>query len=249
MAIGRPLIRLGETTSTMDVARALANQGATPGTTVLAGHQTQGRGRAGRTWIAPPWSAITLSFITASRRPMESLGLLSLAWGLAVAETVDAFTGGRSQVKWPNDVLVDGRKIAGILVTNGAVPGTTEYRQVTGIGLNRANLPGDLPPAGTSLAIETGGAPAEGDVLSELLVRLNLVWSQFESGTHDVIVDRIQRRLAYRGEQVHVRDGDRGHAGVVRGIDPRGALLMEDAAGVTRAIVAGELTRGPRRER
>ncbi len=248
MTIGRPLIRLDQVTSTMDLARQLANEGATPGTAVMAGYQSQGKGRAGRQWHAAPWSSILVSFITASQRPMQSLGLLSLAWGLAVAETVDTFTGRRSEVKWPNDVLIDRRKVAGILVTNGALSGTSDYRQVTGIGLNCSIMEADLPPTATSLAIEIGRAPVFEEVLRELFDRLGSVFASLESGDERCILDRLGQRLASMGEQVQVQDGDRTHAGIVRGIDPRGALLLEDASGAVQSIVAGDLTRGPRRE-
>lgn len=246
MPIGRPLIRLDEVTSTMDLTRQLANQGATPGTAVLAGYQSQGRGRAGRQWQAAPWSSILVSVITASERPMQALGLLSLAWGVAVAETIDAFTGRHSQVKWPNDVLIDGRKVAGILVTNGALPGGNGYRQVTGIGLNCSSSREELPDTATSLAIEAGTAPDFEDVLRELFAGLESVHATFESGNDRSILDLLNRRLANMGEQVRLQDGERVHAGIVRGVDNGGALLLEDASGAVRAIVSGELTRGPR---
>ncbi len=249
MPVGRPLIRLDDVTSTMDLARHLANRGATPGTVVLAGYQSQGKGRAGRHWQAAPWSSILLSFITASDRPMASLGLLSLAWGVAVAETVDTFIDRRSQVKWPNDVLVDGRKVAGILVTNGVVPGTTGYRQVTGIGLNCSASHGDLPSTATSLAIEAGAPPDFEAVLRELFVRLETVRAAFEAGDDRAILHRLERRLANLGEQVQVQDGDRVHEGIVRGVDHHGGLLLEEGAGRVRAIVSGDLTRGPRKAR
>jgi BirA family biotin operon repressor/biotin-[acetyl-CoA-carboxylase] ligase len=247
MTIGRPLIRLDQVTSTMDLARQLANQGAAPGTAVLAGYQSQGKGRAGRQWNAAPRSSILVSFITASQRRMDSLGLLSLAWGLAVAETVDTVTGSQSQVKWPNDVLVNGRKVAGILVTNGIQPGTGAYRQVTGIGLNCSTQEPDLPASATSLAIETGQAPNFDLVLRELFRRLESVYATLESGDERSVLDRLAQRLAFMDELVLVQDGNRSQSGIVRGVDHQGALLVEDASGTIQHIVAGDLTRGPRR--
>jgi BirA family biotin operon repressor/biotin-[acetyl-CoA-carboxylase] ligase len=179
---------------------------------------------------------------------MDSLGLLSLAWGLAVAETVDTFTGSESQVKWPNDVMVSDRKVAGILVTNSVVPGTNGYRQITGIGLNCSTHEGDLPASATSLAIEMGYSPEFEHVLRELFDRLGAVYTIFESGDPRDLLDSLHQRLAFLGELVQVQDGRHVHSGVVRGVDPRGALLLEDGAGGVRTIVAGDLTRGPRRE-
>jgi BirA family biotin operon repressor/biotin-[acetyl-CoA-carboxylase] ligase len=178
---------------------------------------------------------------------MDSIGLLSLGWGLAVAETVDTATGSRSQVKWPNDVLVNGRKIAGILVTNGVQPGTGAYRQVTGIGLNCSTQEPDLPSTATSLAIQTGQAPHFDLVLRELFRRLESVYATLESGDERSVLDRLGQRLAFMDEMVLVRDGDRTHSGIVRGVDHQAALLVEDASGTIQPIVAGDLTRGPSR--
>ncbi|HYJ13116.1 MAG TPA: biotin--[acetyl-CoA-carboxylase] ligase, partial [Thermomicrobiales bacterium] len=169
--IGRPLIRIGEVSSTMDVARTLLTNGASPGTAVLTGHQTAGRGRANRSWASPPWSAVLLSFITACQRPAHELGVLALLWGWAVAETVDSFVGGTASIKWPNDVLVNGQKIAGILTTNSLRQG--EQFQITGIGLNISTAAGDLPLTGTSIALLTGTTPLLDEVLETLFVYLN----------------------------------------------------------------------------
>lgn len=230
----------------MDVLRGLASEGATPGTTVLAGFQSAGRGRLDRQWVAPPWSSVLMSFLTRSRHGAESLGLLSLVWGVAVARTVEAFTNTSATIKWPNDVQVDGRKIAGILVLNTAVRGAREYRQVTGIGLNCLTDRADLPETGTSLKLETAAEVQYEEVLKRLLIEVNSAFARYEAGDILDLVREVEQRLAYRGEEVTIQDGDRLLDGVVRGIHPSGALQMEMANGQTRSVVAGELTRGPR---
>lgn len=230
----------------MDVVRDLAQQSAAQGTTVVAGFQSHGRGRADHQWHAPPWSSVLMSFLTESQHPPGSIGLLSLVWGLAVARTVEALTGSDSSVKWPNDVLVDGRKISGILVVNKVNPKTHRSQQVTGIGLNCTTTPEDLPVTGTSLTIVAGVQITHDVAIRHLLAELNDVFLRYESGDIAPLVSEIEARLAYRGEAVSVKDGDRVRTGVVYGIHRSGALHLRLPDGRLEMVVAGELTRGPR---
>lgn len=247
MIVGRPLIRVTETTSTMDLASRLAELGAPPGTAVLAGHQTAGRGRSRRIWTAAPWSSILLSIIVDTGRDRSRLGPLSLLVGLAVAETVDAFTGACAAIKWPNDVLVNGDKVAGILIVNRVIPDRPGSCLVTGIGLNVNSALGDLPDGATSLAGVSGQAHALDLVLHDLCERLTATFGQFEREHIADLLERIDARLAFRGEPVRIQDGPRRYDGLLRGVSAEGALLLEPRQGDMRAVVAGELTRGPRR--
>jgi BirA family biotin operon repressor/biotin-[acetyl-CoA-carboxylase] ligase len=230
----------------MDLAWQLALHGATPGTAVLAGHQESGRGRSGRSWTAPPWSSLLLSFITHSARDPQSLGALSLLLGVAVADTVVAVSGQEPAIKWPNDVLVDGRKIAGILVVNKAIPGRADRCLIAGIGLNVNVAANDLPDSATSLAIETGRQLDLDNVLANLLESLTTVVDQFARNGAGPLIGQVNDRLAFRDEVVSVLDGPRVHEGRVRGVDPAGALILVTAPGTSVRIVAGEVTRGPR---
>ena len=243
--IGRPLLRLESVGSTMDIARTLLALGATPGTAVLAGYQTAGRGRVNRTWETPPGSAILCSFITASQRPPAHLGVLSLLWGWAVAETVEAVAGRLAAIKWPNDVLVDGRKIAGILTTGTSGPAGA--RQITGIGMNVRATEADLPETATSLAMLGGPVPAFDDVLMHLFSCLDNALMLAEDLDVDHLATKVFPRLAFRGEPVVIQDGDRIISGTLDGLDPDGALRLSVSDGATVRIVAGDLTRGPRR--
>src|SRR5215217_9404182 len=158
--LGTPRLHLRETTSTNDRARALAAGGAPHGTLVTAGAQTAGRGRQGRTWSAPPGRALLLSLLL---RDYDVL--LPLRAGLAVAD----LAGDAALVKWPNDVLLDGRKLAGVLVE--ARP--REGWAVLGVGVNVAVDVADLPPAVRGRAATLGRAPEELEIaLAELLGHL-----------------------------------------------------------------------------
>jgi BirA family biotin operon repressor/biotin-[acetyl-CoA-carboxylase] ligase len=246
MELGRPRICVATTTSTMDLALRLAADGATTGTVVQAGHQTAGRGRAGRVWEAPPWSSLLISLIWHTNRARTGTGILAPLIGLAVAETVEALTGFAATVKWPNDVQVNGLKIAGILVVSRTLPGRGDTCLVAGIGLNVNNAASDLPATATSIGLVNGERVYLNDVREILLDRLEAVMAAFETGEEARLLPELDTRLAFRNEQVTIEDGPRRITGHVRGLAPDGALILEQANGACVIVVAGELTRGPR---
>ena len=143
-------------------------------------------------------------------------------------------------------MLVNGRKVAGILVLNKALPGWPGPGLITGIGLNVNTTASDLPETGTSLAIESGKEPRLDDVLGILLGNLSEIVDKFEQNITALPMARVNELLAYRGEFVRVEDGARVLEGRVQGVDSAGALILETATGDTIRVVAGELTRGPR---
>jgi BirA family transcriptional regulator, biotin operon repressor / biotin---[acetyl-CoA-carboxylase] ligase len=221
VTLGRPRLHLRATTSTNDRARELAARGAPHGTIVTAGVQTAGRGRQGRTWTAPPGSSLLLSLVLRSFD-----GLLPLRAGLAVAE----LAGPAARVKWPNDVLVDGRKVAGILAEARPQEGWT----VLGIGLNAALDVDALPPELRDTAATLGRAPGEIDaVLGELLEHL----ATWLAAPVDEAVQALRARDALLGQRVAWNGGD----GVGAGIDSAGRLVVRRADGSETALDAGEV--------
>lgn len=218
--LGTPRIHFSRTDSTNERARELAARGAPHGTLVTAGEQTAGRGRQGRTWTAPPASAILCSLVI--REPPR---LLPLAAGVAVAEVV----GPEARVKWPNDVLVDGRKLAGILVE-----GRPQQRwAVLGIGLNVAVREHDFPPELRDRAGTMGlGPEAVEPTLERLLERLELWLREPQSA----VLEALRTRDALAGR--HVRWG--GGEGEAAGIDGEGRLVVMTDAGRA-ALEAGEV--------
>jgi BirA family biotin operon repressor/biotin-[acetyl-CoA-carboxylase] ligase len=244
--IGRPIIRVASVTSTMDLADALARRGASSGTIVLADHQTAGRGRAGRTWEAQPGESLLLSVIHRTEHDPAMLGALSPLLGLAIASAVDPWLPGIARVKWPNDVLIGARKLAGVLVNSRLKPGQPGAGLVIGIGINVANTATSLPPNATSLAIETGEDIALESVLEAMLSELSRLLARFEAEDTSPLVSELETRLAFTGEWVTVEDANRSLSGFFRGVDRDGALLLETVDSGTLRIVAGDLTRGPR---
>jgi BirA family transcriptional regulator, biotin operon repressor / biotin---[acetyl-CoA-carboxylase] ligase len=224
VTLGRPRLHLRETTSTNDRARELATRGAPHGTIVTAGLQTAGRGRYGRTWSAPAGSSILLSLIV---RAFD--GLLPLRAGLAVADVA----GPSARVKWPNDVWIDGRKIAGILVEARPVEGWA----VVGIGVNVALDVRDLPRELHATAGTLGRTRAELEpALAELLAMLQ----QRLAEPPPAVVAALRDRDALLDRPISWAGG----AGVGAGIDDAGALRVRLADGSTRVLESGEVLPG-----
>ena len=219
--------------STMDEARALALAGAAHGTAVAARVQTAGRGRGGRVWLSQPGNlhATIVLRPPADPRRAPELGFVT---ALAVAEAVDAVACCRTSLKWPNDVLHGGAKLAGILMErldDGAV--------LAGIGVNVAHSPPGLPYPVTSLSALGCDATAEA-VLPAVLHRLSAGWAAWRAGGFAAVLARWSARGPAPGAALQVRLGERRLAGTFAGLAPDGALLLDTAAG-QHTIVAGDV--------
>jgi BirA family transcriptional regulator, biotin operon repressor / biotin---[acetyl-CoA-carboxylase] ligase len=225
--IGNPRVHHRVADSTNERAKALAGAGAPHGTLVTADEQTAGRGRQGRSWLARPGSAVLMSVVV--RDTPESL---PLAAAVAVAEAVPA----ECLIKWPNDVLVDGRKLAGILVEGRPQQGWA----VLGIGINVSTPAGDFPAElrdiATSLAASIPDAPDTEEVLAALLERLE---TRLASPL-DEVLEEWRRRDALHGSEVHWNGG----SGTAAGIAGDGSLLVDTDSGRV-ALAAGEVHLGP----
>ncbi len=212
MTFGRPRRHLRRVDSTNLRARELAAVGAPHGTVVTADEQTAGRGRQGRTWVAPAGRALLCSVIV--RDPPR---LLPLAAGIAVADTVGNITGDadRARVKWPNDVWLDGRKVAGILVEGRPQEGWA----VIGIGLNVALDESDFPPELRTTAMTLGLGP---DAIEPTLGRLLAALERWVTAPSDEVLAAVRARDALLGEPVRWAGGF-GRGG---GIDGDGRLIV-----------------------
>ncbi len=211
--LGKPRLHLRSVGSTNARARELADGGAPHGTLVTASEQTAGRGRHGRTWVTPAGTAIAASVIL---RTFDDL--LPLRAGLAVAD----LAGDAARVKWPNDVLLDGRKVAGILVEARAPDWA-----IVGIGVNVTGVPPEVADIATSLEREDVEA-----ALDELLVALDRRVAEPAAE----VVAALRSRDALLGRRVRWSGGE----GVGAGIDATGALLVDTVSG-TVALSAGEV--------
>ncbi len=219
--LGTPRLHHRVTDSTSDRARALADGGAPHGTLVTAGAQHAGRGRQGRTWSAPPGQALLMSLVLRDWPP-----LLPIVGAVAVAD----IAGPTAAIKWPNDVLLGGRKLAGILAEGRPQEGWA----VLGIGLNVAVRAADLPAELRDRAASLGLEPAAIEpTLDELLRALERRLAQ---PTADLLAD-YRARDALAGREVRWAHGE----GVAHGIDDSGRLLVALAGGGDAALDAGEV--------
>ncbi len=235
--IGRPVLRIDEVASTQDEAFRLGELGAREGTVVVARYQRAGRGRAGRTWVASPGAALLFSVLLRPECPLP--GVFSLLVADAIVETVAGAYGLDPRVKWPNDVLIGGRKLSGVLIQG------RQGMAALGIGVNVRTEAGELPEGATSLRAETGQQIDLMDLLARLLPAIDERYHVVMAGDIAAALSRIEARLAMRGEEVTLRDGDREITGRVTGLREDGALLL-GVDGDLRAVVSGELVRGPR---
>jgi BirA family biotin operon repressor/biotin-[acetyl-CoA-carboxylase] ligase len=243
---GRSLTWLAETASTNDDAREAARAGAPNGHTVVADQQLKGRGSNGRAWSSPPGEDLYLSIVDRPALALGQLPPLTLAVGLGVANTVDTWLGTerRSQVKWPNDVWIDGRKCAGVLVEASTCSEAVES-VVIGIGLNvnRTRFPDALAGLATSLRIERGAGPVldRAAVLIELLAQVEREVDRWVREGPSVVTRALAPRLALLGRRARCGEIE----GVVEGLSANGALRMQTPNGV-QELYAGRLTALPR---
>jgi len=213
------------------------------GIVVVADEQTAGRGRRGHTWFSPPGSGLYVSVVLTPGRarvdPARATTLLTLAAGVAIAEAVEATTGLAVDLKWPNDLFVGRRKLAGILAESPAVDTI-----VLGYGINVGPMayPPELADRATSLESELGRAIDRHQLFAETLAALARRYEDLLDGRFDAILDAWRRRApAATGARVQWATPSGQQSGITEGIDDQGALLVRTAGGVER-IVAGTLT-------
>ena len=235
--IGQRITYLATTASTMDVARDEAVADAPPGAVIIAEEQTAGRGRFGRRWVSPAGKNLYLTLIL--RPDAGRLRSLSMVVPLAVCRAVEAVTPLRPVIKWPNDVLVNGRKLAGVLI-EGESSGADLLYALAGVGLN-VNDPIDDPEiAGiaTSLSRELGEETPRETVLAALLNEMESAYG----GSPDDLYAGWRSRIATLGQSVRLTFRDEVYEGTAEDVDDEGSLILRLADGTSRTFEAGEVT-------
>ena len=236
----RPITVASSTTSTNDDARAAAGRGAPDGAAFLAETQSAGRGRGGHTWHSPPAENLYLSIVARPRVPAASIAPITLAVGVAVADVLAARLGERAivGVKWPNDVLAGGRKLAGVLV-EGQLRGAEVSSLIIGVGVNvhAAAFPPELAARATSLALLGLAERERSELAAELILAIRAAVRRFEEQRLQGFLAAITRRDALLGQLVEVASV----RGMAAGIDAEGRLLVRGEGGAITAIVSGEV--------
>jgi BirA family biotin operon repressor/biotin-[acetyl-CoA-carboxylase] ligase len=243
--IGRPLEVLAEIGSTNDYVMGAGHRGAPEGLTVLADRQTAGRGRRGRPWSSPAGVGLYTSVLLRPSLPAAQAPLLTLMAGLAVGEAIHEVTGLDVRLKWPNDVLVEGRKVAGILVELATTDAWVRH-VVVGIGINVNHGPPDLPEAvretATSLCLVTGRVMPRAEVAAAIYNSLDRWYRTLGEGSASTILERSREQSATLGKPVEVITGEERWRGLAVDLDDDGALLVRDEGGALRRVVAGEVS-------
>ena len=224
--VGRSVICFAEVDSTNDVAWDSARQADADGLVVLAESQHRGRGRHGRRWVSPPGANVLMSVLLTEAGGALLHEALTIAAGLAVAEAIEETSALRGELKWPNDVLVDGAKVAGVLVeTRGARGGRGA---VVGIGINAgaAPSPQEVPGPATCLADKLGHDVERIELIRAVLVHLDEWAHRVSLGRLDELHDRWLARCGMINQRVRIRCGDECLTGRALDISPLEGLIL-----------------------
>lgn len=229
--------------STMDAARDWLAEGAPHGALVIAGQQSAGRGRMGRTWVDADGCALALSVIL---RPASGSALpqISMLGGLAILDTLAALGVPDLLLKWPNDILIGGKKVCGVLVET-AWDGVYLSGAILGIGLNVSGSfdVSDIAATATSIGEALGGPPDPARVLDEIVNRLD---ARLPDLNTPIMYDAWRARLGTIGQRVRIESG-RSFEGVAEDVNPMGALLVRADDGQLRTVLAGDVRVRPAR--
>ncbi|MGA7829232.1 MAG: biotin--[acetyl-CoA-carboxylase] ligase [Geobacteraceae bacterium] len=243
--IGCQISSVRETESTNLLAFRLADGSAEEGTVVIAETQTAGKGRLGRHWESPPGVNLYCSVIL--RPPMSPVRAPQLTFlsAVAVARAIEKVTLLQPTIKWPNDILLNGRKVAGLLNEMSAETDTI-HCVVLGIGVNinmgREQFPDDLRQPATSLFLEKGVSVSRVDFTRALLTSLDELYDDYLCHGFSAIREEWLSRNSAQGRRVRVSFGNRETEGVVTGVDNDGALLLDCQDGTRERVLAGDVT-------
>jgi BirA family biotin operon repressor/biotin-[acetyl-CoA-carboxylase] ligase len=240
--IGRRLFVFDEIDSTNTCAKALADTGMEDGTVVIADHQTAGRGRLGRAWIADPASNLLLSIILRPRIGQAHIGLLPLFVAAGVALAIEDATGKKVECKWPNDLVVSGRKFCGILLESLIAEESLDYA-VVGIGLNvnQKTFSDALKDRATSLLNESGSEYDRRLIFQRTLKSLDTLYGSVRKDDFSTALREWNLRARMFGQSVSLTQGDQVFTGIARHIADDGGLVLETPAG-NRTFYAGDVT-------
>lgn len=243
---GHPVSFLEETDSTNNVALALAKAGAPAGTMVVAESQSAGRGRLSRQWLSPPGCGLYVSFILRPTMELGDLPKITLAAGVALCRAVVNATGVGTQLKWPNDLLLQGKKCGGILTEADGLLAEAPPLVILGIGVNvntpPALFPAELQGKATSLAVATGREFLRGPLLAALVEEVESVVRRLEQGAFAAILAEWRQRDGLIGQRLAwLTPQQTVVTGVSLGPDDEGRLHIRDDGGAIHEVLSGDL--------
>jgi BirA family biotin operon repressor/biotin-[acetyl-CoA-carboxylase] ligase len=229
--------------STNRVALELAHAGEPEGAVVLAEEQTAGRGRAGRTWHSERAVGIYVTLVLRPKLAPVQAPLLTMMAGLSAYTAIQAHSGLVVDLKWPNDLLIRGKKTGGILTEMHAEPGQVRF-VIVGIGLNvnQEKFPGELGSVATSLRIESGRPQSRLELLVRLLREFESDYNRFLAEGSAAVIERFTKVSSYaQGKRVRVSNGKDAFTGVTAGLGPEGLLQVQCDSGQVTTVIAGDV--------
>ncbi len=243
--VGRDIRVFEETNSTNDVAEKLARDGAAEGAVVFAESQTKGRGRLGRQWLSPAKKGLWFSVLLRPDMRPQAATQLTVAAATALARSIRKQMGLQPEIKWPNDILLHGKKTAGILTELSAELDHVKYI-IIGIGVDvnvtAADFPPELRKLATSLRIEAGQSVSRAELATAILRELDADYARIRDGQFEAVADEWEEQCSTIGRNVSIHIGDRHVQGRAESLDADGALLLRTQHGRLERIIGGDVT-------
>lgn len=213
------------------------------GAVVIADQQTHGRGRQGRSWHSEPGTGLYLSTLLKPGLPPENLALVTLMAGVATVSAIQQQATVPATLKWPNDILLNGKKLAGILCEY--IPGTAVIVGI-GINLNQVSFPEDIQSIATSLKLETGNTINRADLVLSLLEKLDREYEIFLQGKKASLIQKWTQQSNMFGKTVTVHQKGKSLTGTAMELDPEGRLILLTSDGEKYMLDSGEVSTNPK---
>jgi BirA family biotin operon repressor/biotin-[acetyl-CoA-carboxylase] ligase len=241
---GKRVFHFFKTDSTNRVAMELGYAGEPEGTVVMAEEQTAGRGRSGRSWHSERGTGLYFTVLLRPRLAPAQAPLLTMLAGISAHAAIEAQTGLVPELKWPNDLMLNGKKIGGILTEMHAEPSAIRFVIIgVGINVNQEKFPAELAPIATSLRRESGKTNYRLELLVRLLTQFESDYNRFLREGAAFVVDRFQEVSTFaRGRRVRVDTGSESFVGITAGLNPEGLLLVTRDDGSPVTVIAGDVT-------
>jgi BirA family transcriptional regulator, biotin operon repressor / biotin---[acetyl-CoA-carboxylase] ligase len=244
---GKRIYHFLKVDSTNRVALELGHAGEPEGAVILGEEQTAGRGRAGRAWQSERAAGIYVTLLLRPKLAPVQAPLLTMMAGLSAHAAIQAQTGLTVDLKWPNDLLIEGKKVGGILTEMHAEPGQVRF-VIVGIGLNvnQEKFPAELAASATSLRVASGQPQSRLELLVRLLREFERDYNDFLSEGPGAVIVRFTHVSSYaQGKRVRVSNGKENFTGTTAGLGPEGLLLVKRDNGQVTTVIAGDVAEAP----